>query len=96
MKKFLLSNILYLLWFVIYFTVAWQIVGGDLRSFIIVSVIYAISITIALSPIGEAILRMINGCRRPATEEEKNYLLPLFEEVYESAKLAYPNLSNVY
>jgi len=91
--KFLETNILYIVWFLIYFTLAWLMLGGRLESFIIVSIVYAVSITIALCPIGEIILRLVEGCREPATEEEKNYLLPLFEEVYEYAIELNPKLS---
>jgi len=64
------------------------------ESFLIVAIIYAVSITIALSPLGEILLRFIDGCREPATEQERNYLLPLFEEVYEDAKQLNPKLNN--
>ena len=94
MLKFLESNYLYLLWFIVYFTIAWLMFGADLPSFIFVSIIYGISITIALSPIGEFILRTIENCREPVTQQEKDYLLPMFEEVYENAKEVYPELNN--
>jgi len=55
---------------------------------------YAISVAIALSPIGEAILRLTEGCRRLKTREEIETLLPLFEEVYQDAKEKYPGLNN--
>jgi len=64
-----------------------------------VSIIYIISITVALSPLGEMLLRFIEGCRLPKTEREKNYLLPLFEEAYENAKDVNPSLNkgiNIY
>ena len=91
--KFIESNILYVIWFLIYFTLAWLLLGARLESFIIVSIVYAVSITIALCPIGEIILRLTEGCREPATEQERNYLLPLFEEVYEYARELNPKLS---
>jgi len=65
-----------------------------LHSFIIVLLIYGVSVTIALSPIGEEILRMVENCRLPATEQEVNYLIPIFEEVYYYAKELNPRLSN--
>ncbi|MCL2355282.1 MAG: hypothetical protein FWC68_05420, partial [Oscillospiraceae bacterium] len=91
---FITSNFLYLIWFAIYFTIAWIIFGATLNAFFIVLVIYGISITIALSPIGEVILRLMEGCREPTTEEERNYLMPLFEEVYENAKESNPKLNS--
>jgi len=91
--KFLESNYLYVIWFLIYFTLAWLLLGARLESFIIVSIVYTVSITIALCPLGEIILRLVEGCREPSTEQERNYLLPLFEEVYEYAKELTPRLS---
>jgi len=92
--NFLTSNFLYIIWFAIYFTLAWAILGANRYSFIIVSILYGASITVALSPIGEVILRYSEGCREPATEEECNYLIPIFEEVYENAKEYNPQLND--
>jgi len=89
--KFLESNWLYIIWFVVYFSIAWAILGANWNSFIIVSIIYG---TIALSPVGEVILRLVEGCREPTTEQERNYLMPMFEEVYENAKEVNPQLNN--
>ena len=91
--KFINSNFSYLLWFCLYFTIAWMIFGGNLTSFIVVSLVYGISIGIALSPAGEALLHIIENIREPQTEQEKKYLLPIFEEVYEYAKEANPKLN---
>lgn len=91
---FIKSNYLYLIWFIIYFTLAWGLLGGTGRSFVITLIIYTISITIALSPLGEFLLRSLENCREPATENERNYLLPMFEEVYQGAKEVYPLLND--
>ena len=92
--KFLTSNCLYILWFVIYFTLAWALLGLAIDGLIIVSVVYGVSIIIALSPIGENLLRLLENCREPLTDKERLYLLPLFEEVYESAKEISPKLND--
>lgn len=92
--KFISSNILYIIWFVIYFTIAWVLLGANTQSLIIVSIVYGTSITIALCPIGEMLLRLIENCRNPATEQERSYLAPIFEEVYQNAKEVNPQLSN--
>ena len=92
--KFLSSNAAYVIWFLIYFTIAWIILGANLSAFIIASIIYGISITIALSPSGEAILRSLLNCREISTQEEKNYLIPIFDEVFQNAKEADPNLND--
>ena len=84
--RFLKSNVFYLLWFLFYFGIAWLIFGANRQSLMIVSIIYGVSMTIALSPLGEVLLRFTHGCRPPSTEEERKYLLPLFEEVCEDAR----------
>ena len=91
--RFLKANVLYLVWFLFYFGIAWLIFGANQRSLIIVSIIYATSMMIALSPLGEILLRISQGCRLPSTEQEKKYLLPLFEEVCEQAREINPSLN---
>ena len=97
MLKFIASNISYLLWFLLYFVIAWLIVSAitaTLTAFLIVLGVYAVSIIVALSPIGEAILRLSENCRRPKTEQEQTYLIPIFEEVYDSAKMVNRHLNS--
>lgn len=48
--------------------------------------LYLVSLTIALSPIGEWILRLQTGCRKIEREEQKKFIEPIFREVYEKAK----------
>jgi len=98
MLKFIGSNIAYILWFIIYFTIAWVvaiiIIDAVLMSFFIVLLIYAVSVAIALSPIGEFLLVATNDCREPATGQEREYLVPIFEEVYLQAKNVVPNINS--
>lgn len=51
---------------------------------------YGISLLIALSPIGEFLLRIQTGCKVIEKKEHIDILEPLFREVYEKAKLANP------
>ena len=92
--RFLRSNLGYFVWFVFYFLIAWSVLGGDKQALLWVSIIYSISITIALSPIGEVLLRWIENIRPVQTREEIDYLMPLFEEVYQDAKDNFPRLNN--
>lgn len=55
-------------------------------------VAYIASLAIALSPLGEAILRMQLGCKIIQREEHLSRLMPLFMEVYDKAKKLDPNL----
>lgn len=68
--------------------------GADWDSFVLVFILYGISISIALSPLGETMLRFIEKVRPLSTKEEKVYLLPIFEEVYENAKEKDQKLNN--
>lgn len=49
-------------------------------------VIYGLSLVVALSPIGEFILRVQQGCRRVKRQDHLDRLMPLFQEVYARAK----------
>lgn len=55
-------------------------------------IIYGLSLVIALSPIGEFILRIQQGCRRIKRQDHLNRLMPLFNEVYARAKQKDPSL----
>jgi heat shock protein HtpX len=63
------------------------------NGFLIVLGLYGGSIAIAISPIGEGLLRYLQGVRRISTKEEQEYILPLFNEVYKRAKEVTPELS---
>lgn len=55
-------------------------------------IFYMISVVIALSPIGEFIIRLQTGCKRIRRVEQINFIEPLFREVYEKAKKADPSI----
>jgi len=95
MKNFFKSNWIYILWCFIYFIITWLTFGANLISFGITAAVYALSMLIALSPLGESILRLMNDVRTIDTKKEKEYLLPIFDEVYEQAKKFFPNLKNI-
>lgn len=54
--------------------------------------IYALSMVIALSPIGEWILRLQTGCKKIKDQEILNRMMPIFQEVYAKAKEINPEL----
>lgn len=56
--------------------------------------IYIGSVSIALSPIGEWMLRRQTGCKKIEDWEIINRMEPLFREVYEKAKVENPMISN--
>lgn len=83
---------MYLIWFVIYFSIVWLVLGANRKAFLFTALIYGVSIGIALSPVGEWILRILESTRLPRTNEEKEYLLPIFQEVYQNALEKNPKL----
>lgn len=64
-----------------------QAFGNTFKSFIFLLIIYTLSIMCAFTPAGEKLLRFLNNIRPLETSREKEYILPLFEEVYEQAKI---------
>lgn len=56
-------------------------------------VLYALSLSIALSPVGEWILRVQNGCKKLTQQEHLDRIMPLFEEVYIKARKLDPSIS---
>ena len=56
--------------------------------------IYAVCILIALSPAGEWILRMQNGCKKIKRKDYLDRLMPLFNEVYAQAKYRDPSIAD--
>lgn len=56
--------------------------------------LYLICLCIALSPVGEFILRMQCGCRKIKKDKYKNRLEPLFNEAYRRAKQLDPTISD--
>lgn len=93
--QLLRNNFLYVLWFGVYFSIAWAILGHDERSFFFCLLFYAVALLIALSPLGEWFLRLINHARRLETNREIDYLVPIFEEVYTEAKEQYAYLPEI-
>ena len=57
-------------------------------------VVYAGTIAIALSSLGEWFFRLINGCKKIIDPRILNRLIPLFNEVYARAKIKDPILSS--
>jgi len=104
--RVLKNNFLYIIWFILCFLMSVQILQTLIKarfpilisyneniSLTLAVYMYILSIIITLSPLGEYILRFINGVRKIETEREKEYLIPLFKDVYNEAKKLYPQLS---
>lgn len=89
------NNPIYLVCSIFYYLISSLLLGGKFKSFLIVFIIYAISLIIALSPLGEKLLRLLNRVRPLETNREKEYLQPLFDEVYDRVKEQYDNLMEI-
>ena len=76
------------------FYILWGVVllGGTLKSLFTCLFIYAVSLCVALSPLGEQILRFTENIRPLLTKREKEIILPAFEEVYGQAKKDNPDI----
>lgn len=86
MLNFWGNNKIYFISTIIYFYISFKILGGTVETFFNLIIIYLVTIFIAFSPTGEKLLRLLNNVRPLETSKEKEYILPLFEEVYEQAK----------
>ncbi len=89
------NNPIYLLCSLFYYVISSLLLGGTAKSFLIVFVVYAVSLIIGFSPLGEKFLRLLNRVRPLETKRETEYLQPLFEEVYERAKEKYKKLRKI-
>lgn len=90
------SNWSYLIWFLFNYTITFLIVylisQSILATVLITIAMYAVSLAVAFSPFGEQITR--NKLHLQEMEEdEKTYLLPLFQEVYDKAIKANNSIS---
>ncbi len=94
---FFKSNWAYLVWFVIYYTIAvfliYMCTSDFVISFFLSFIIYGASVGLALSPVGESILRLMQGIKPIQTEQDREYLMPIFEEVYAEALKFTPELN---
>lgn len=89
------SNIGVLIWLVLNTLLITALFSGGFQSWqgaLLGLGIYLLSLTIALSPVGEWILRLQSGCKKIKDEAILMRLEPLFREVYAKAKLANPEL----
>lgn len=81
--------------FVIAGIISFALGGGTMpfwQALLIGILLYAISLSIALSPIGEWLLRFQTGCKKIENVEQINFIEPIFREVYEKAKKLDPSI----
>lgn len=68
----------------VYGFLTWVIFGMSVTAFWMTYLIYVFSLVIAFSIVGEYILRFLMNVRRPMTQKEKDYLIPIFMDVYKT------------
>jgi len=82
-----------IIWLILSFLLFCGNFASNTISFIIMAILYFIIINIALSDFIEKLMRIIEDCRRVATNTEKERLLLLFNEVYEETQKASNHIS---
>lgn len=97
--SFFKQNYSYVLWFLFFFSSSFSILNSfrylsGIGAFVICVVLYAVSISLALT-VGEPILRYIHHARPVETAEEKEKFLPLFEDTINRAKAASCELPDI-
>lgn len=90
MKATLKSNYALILFYIFYLMLIYCLFPSN---FITILMVHIILIIIALTPLGEAIMRLINHANKIQTKEDKDYLYPIFNDVYENALIQNPKLS---
>ncbi len=85
----------YFLISVIYYIISSMLIGGTLKCFLIVLAVYIISLIFCFSCLGEKFLRMLYRVRPIETRQERDFLQPLFDDVYEQAKTRKKKLHNI-
>lgn len=89
------SNVCILTYILLNLMLIWTILSGfsyNGQSLLGALGFYAISLLIALSPLGEFILRLQTGCKKIKRKDHEALIRPLFDEVYEKAKAVTPGL----
>jgi len=94
-RNFTSENPMYLICSFVYYLASVTFLFFQWWAFFLVAIIYIISMGIAFSSIGEWLMRTFNHTRRLETAQEKNFLRPLFREVYNKAKAANPELGQI-
>jgi len=93
--KFAKNSPLYLVSSAIYYVLASLMLGARWYSFLLAGFFYLVSLLIVFSSLGEKLLRMVEQVRKLEVRREKDQLLPIFNEVYEQAKLKNPGLGHI-
>lgn len=80
------GNSIYILWFSFYFMLTAYVISlftfNMLKAIAITFTIYLILLSLAFTPAGEKLFKMLNGVRPLYTNREKEKILPIFHDVH--------------
>ena len=85
--NFVKSNSIFFIWLSLYALVFASLARNDIEVFYALLGLELASLLIAISPIGEWLLRTLSGARKIKTSRDKEYVMPLFNCVNEDALL---------
>ena len=91
MRNVLRSNAVLIIFYMFYLILLYSIFKDGFMGIFIIHLIF---IFIAFTPLGESIMRLLNHTKKIVLNEDKEYLYPLFDEVYEHAQKENPHLSS--
>ncbi|MBQ8414836.1 MAG: M48 family metalloprotease [Clostridia bacterium] len=90
------SNIGTIIFFLLNVGVLLAVFGAtDIESVIAILILYLISIAIAISPIGEAVLALMSGAKRMSRADMQSRMIPIVTKVHNRALAKSPGLSKV-
>lgn len=93
MKQFLKSNYIFFVLFFLHLIICFLLFRDNLKVFLWVVLVELIGIILALSPLGEILVRLFCGARKIMTNQEAEFLYPLFYSVYQDAIKTNPSIS---
>jgi len=78
---FVTKNPVYLLCSLAYYLFASWSLGSGIWAYIVILIVYVLSLAVVFSPLGEKLLRVLERARRVETNQERELLFPIFHEV---------------
>lgn len=86
------QNLPFVLWLLFYYVFFSLLFGGSDTAFLLFGIIYGVGIFASFSGLGEWLFRSNHGVREEMTADERELLIPMFNETYEQAKSIDPLL----
>ncbi|MDR2531661.1 MAG: M48 family metalloprotease [Oscillospiraceae bacterium] len=80
-ERLMQNHSLYMLCSLVYLYLGFMLLGNEIYGYIITIGFFILTVVIVFSPLAEKLLRFTNGIRSIETNEEREYLMPIFNEV---------------